>query len=156
MQEGFQRGTFSCGARLPLVRWRALRLADRCAHHFLPLSAAGSGRKCCLWSVRRGFQRGTHRKGSPWHLLRYPKPAGAAIAAAGFDRCANKSSLHRPLGALGCVAFVPFWRQHPRKKLVASGAAASALVSEQAKCSVTFCGEEEQGSARIAGFRPTV
>ena len=105
---GFPKGDSpfgtSCGARLPLVRWRALRLADRCAHHFLPLSAAGSGRKCCLWSVRRGFQRGTHRKGSPWHLLRYPKPAGAAIAAAGFDRCANKSSLHRPPGALRLAA----------------------------------------------------
>ena len=54
---------------------------------------------------KEGFPKGNPSKGFPLrHLLRYPKPAGATVAAAGFDRCANTSSLHRPLGALRLAA----------------------------------------------------
>ena len=49
-------------------------------------------------------QKGTKDRRRGRFLLRCPKPAGAAVAAAGFDRCANTSFLHLPQAAVGCVA----------------------------------------------------
>ena len=42
----------SCGFRLSPVTLRTPWIADRCANHFLPLSAAGGGRKCCPFSQK--------------------------------------------------------------------------------------------------------
>ena len=62
-------------------KWRAPRSASRSARQRTSGSRAPQ-EKAPLWSVRRGFRRGTHRKGSPWwSLLPFWHQKGRACAA---------------------------------------------------------------------------